>query len=124
MKVKGRRGLALATAYAMAACGPIGGEGAPEKAHVDASSPGAPDASDDTRTPIGIEPPDGEPASSDASHRVAPGGYYVGAAGVFTASGAPHRFHGLNRPSLEWNAAGDHLAQQDFALIRGWKANV
>ena len=123
----GGRGLAIAMVFAIVACGPIGGEGrpaastladgSPSNAPIDASSGG-----DEGRTSIDGSVPD--PVASDASRRVAPGGYFVEGGGIFTAAGAVHRFHGLNRPSLEWNAAGENLSQSDFALIQGWRANV
>ena len=43
---------------------------------------------------------------------------------IYDAHGASHMFHGLDRPSLEWSATGDHLSQADYQLMASWKANV
>src|SRR5579859_6144346 len=121
-----RRNLALAVAFLLVDCGPIGGEAEttarptpPMDASppaVDSSSGGADDSSSIDVTAPNDGPPGSEPVPTDAAHHVAPGGYFVEGATIFTEAGVPHRFHGLNRPSLEWNAAGDHFSQQDFAL--------
>jgi len=55
---------------------------------------------------------------------IAPGGYYVNGNTICTADGRPHLLHGVDRPSLEWQPAGDGLSQADFALMATWKANV
>jgi len=55
---------------------------------------------------------------------VAPGGYYVNGNTVCTMEGRAHTFHGVDRPSLEWNPAGENLALSDFQLMATWKANV
>jgi endoglucanase len=59
-----------------------------------------------------------------ADHRIAPGGYYTDGNKIYDAHGLPHLFHGVDRPSLEWNAAGEQLSAQDFQLMASWKANV
>ena len=58
------------------------------------------------------------------THPVAAGGYYVNGNTVCTSAGAAHLFHGVDRPSLEWSQAGDHLSAADFGLMGSWKANV
>jgi endoglucanase len=58
------------------------------------------------------------------THPVAAGGYYVNGNTVCTAAGVAHLFHGVDRPSLEWSQAGDHLSAADFGLMGAWKANV
>ena len=61
---------------------------------------------------------------SATTKRLAPGGYYVDGNTICTADGHPHLFHGVDRPSLEWQPAGDHLSLADFQLMAGWKANA
>ena len=41
---------------------------------------------------------------------VAPGGYYVNGNTVCTMEGRAHTFHGVDRPSLEWNSAGENIS--------------
>jgi endoglucanase len=60
---------------------------------------------------------------------VAPGGYYTSGATVCTASGTPHLFHGVDRPSLEWDPegefdGGEHIPASDFQAMASWHANV
>jgi hypothetical protein len=55
---------------------------------------------------------------------VAPGGYYVNGNTVCTADGRPHLFHGVDRPSLEWNPAGVNITGYDFQLMTAWNPNV
>jgi hypothetical protein len=55
---------------------------------------------------------------------VAPGGYYVNGNTVCTFDGRAHLFHGVDRPSLEWNSGGQNLSRGDFALMGSWNANV
>ena len=63
------------------------------------------------------------------SSKVAPGGYYTSGATVCTASGSPHLFHGVDRPSLEWDPAGEWnnsspIPRSDFDAMASWHANV
>jgi hypothetical protein len=58
------------------------------------------------------------------AHKMAPGGYYTDGPTIRDAAGNAHLFHGVARPSLEWNPVGEHIAASDFALMAGWKANV
>jgi hypothetical protein len=51
-------------------------------------------------------------------------GYHVQGNTIVGGDGAPHRFHGMSRPSLEWDPAGDHLGLADYQRIAGWGANV
>jgi hypothetical protein len=55
---------------------------------------------------------------------MAPGGYRVVGPKVLDALGNPHVFHGLDRPSLEWSAAGDSLSASDYMTMKTWNANV
>jgi endoglucanase len=52
------------------------------------------------------------------------GGYYTQGNTIYDSNGVPHQFHGIARPSLEWNAQGENLSTADHALIAGWGANV
>jgi endoglucanase len=81
------------------------------------SAPSA--ASNDT--PVAVK---GCTVDGGAQPVTAPNGYYTSGGTVCTAAGAPHLFHGVDRPSLEWNPAGESLSQQDFALMASWGANV
>jgi hypothetical protein len=69
-------------------------------------------------TPTGCSPPSGgKPAT-------APNGYWVNGNTLCTASGRPHLLHGVDRPSLEWNSAGENISPADFALMQTWHVNV
>ncbi|HVV48552.1 MAG TPA: glycoside hydrolase family 5 protein [Polyangia bacterium] len=61
--------------------------------------------------------------TTTAKH-IAQGGYYVNGNTVCTATGNPHLFHGVDRPSLEWSSTGEQLSASDFQLQAGWDANV
>jgi hypothetical protein len=119
----------------LAACGPIGSEGAPRdptgagKAGTGGTggnggnggtggSGGAPtvDAGNDSQTPGDMD--------GRVTPPVAPGGYYVEGPTIYNAQGRPHLFHGLDRPSLEWAWNGDRLSPEDYRLMASWKANV
>jgi len=116
---------ALLAVTAMTACGPIGGQGT-DRPTAPAGAGGAPGLAGGS-SGAGGEAIDGGGSGGgavDPSRRVAPGGYYVEGAGIFDVGGTPHRFRGLSRPSLEWNSTGEHFSQQDFALMKGWNANV
>lgn len=53
------------------------------------------------------------------------GGYYVQGNQVLQESdGAPHRFRGVARPSLEWSRSGEALSLQDYQNMASWGANV
>ncbi len=59
----------------------------------------------------------------------APGGYYTNGATVCSADGTAHLFHGVDRPSLEWDSAGEWsnsegIPRSDFAAMAAWHANV
>jgi endoglucanase len=71
-----------------------------------------------TTTPTGCTATD-----KDVAH-IAPGGYYVNGNTVCTADGRKHLFHGVDRPSLEWQPEGDHLSLADFRLMATWNANA
>jgi hypothetical protein len=60
---------------------------------------------------------------------VAPGGYYVVGPTICDSSGQPHLFHGVDRPSLEWDpfgqgSGGEGIPMSDFAAMAAWNANV
>ena len=78
-------------------------------------APGA-DGGLDGGAKIGCVPP--------AQAHVAPGGYYTSGSTVCTAAGEAHLFHGVDRPSLEFNPKGDHFSQNDFLAMASWNANV
>ena len=59
-----------------------------------------------------------------STKHVAPGGYYVVGNTVCTADGHAHLFHGVDRPSLEWQPDGDHISLSDFQLMASWSANT
>ncbi|HLK37861.1 MAG TPA: cellulase family glycosylhydrolase [Polyangiaceae bacterium] len=107
-----RVGALVALAAVAAACGPLGADGSA----VPGSSNGADAGSQ------GAGPAEGTgPTSTDAA---APGGYSVRGAVVYDSSGNAHRFHGVDRPSLEWSSGGDHLAASDYMRMATWKADV
>lgn len=58
----------------------------------------------------------------------APHGYYTNGTSVCTADGTPHLFHGVARPSLEWDPAGEGdssgIPASDFQAMASWHANV
>src|SRR5271157_5660999 len=60
--------------------------------------------------------PTGCSAEGGAPPQAAPGGYYVNGNTLCTAAGKPHLLHGVDRPSLEWDASGEDLSAADFAL--------
>lgn len=66
----------------------------------------------------------GKKIGCGAPSHVAPNGYYTSGSTVCTAAGQPHLFHGVDRPSLEFLSAGDHLSQADFVAMASWNANV
>jgi aryl-phospho-beta-D-glucosidase BglC (GH1 family) len=60
---------------------------------------------------------------------IAPGGYYTNGATVCTANGTPHLFHGIDRPSLEWDPQGEFansegIPASDFQAMASWHANI
>jgi len=54
----------------------------------------------------------------------APGGFYVVGTQIFDYSGDPIVFHGVARPSLEWQSQGDNLSAVDYGNMALWGANV
>ncbi len=70
-------------------------------------------------------PPSMTGCAPSPTQPVAPGGYYVNGNTVCTGDGRPHIFHGVDRPSLEWDSAGLNITRADFALMSStWNANV
>ncbi len=73
---------------------------------------------------------DGGPGSTSPDARPvvlpprAPGGYVVSGNQILDGQDAPHLFHGVDRPSLEWNPMGEMLSASDYQLMGSWKANV
>lgn len=60
---------------------------------------------------------------------MAPGGYYSNGASVCSADGKAHLFHGVDRPSLEWDPAGEFhngsgIPASDFQAMASWHANI
>jgi hypothetical protein len=101
----------------LAACGPVGTAGSAPAPPGDAGEPDGVAAASEAG-------PSDAAVGGSSTDRMAPGGYSVSGNTIYDASGKPHRFHGVDRPSLEWSAAGDHLSQADYALMAAWKANV
>lgn len=93
--------LAASTALGLAAC--------------DAGDDGT--SSSGTTAATGCTPEGALPAT-------APDGYYVNGNTVCTPQGKPHLLHGVDRPSLEWAAAGQALSAADFQAMGSWHANV
>jgi hypothetical protein len=88
----------------------------------DSSPPGATTSSAPGGGDSGPVTISGCPATPSAP--VAPGGYYVNGNTLCTADGRHHLLHGVDRPSLEWSAYGEHLVPEDFQLMASWNANV
>jgi len=75
-------------------------------------------------TPHGLK---GCAVDASVSSKIAPGGYYTNGASVCTASGRAHLFHGVDRPSLEWDSDGEFYGASprvDFDAMAAWHANV
>jgi hypothetical protein len=105
--------VAFSLALGFAACGPIGSDG---------SSSAGDDASGDDG---GGGPGSNTVQGGSFTDQAAPNGYHVMGNIICDSNGAPHVFHGVDRPSLEWSSIGDHLSQSDYALMAtAWKANV
>jgi endoglucanase len=54
----------------------------------------------------------------------AAGNYTVTGPTIFDATGKPHIFRGVARPSLEWTSSGVQLAEGDYQVMAMWGANV
>jgi aryl-phospho-beta-D-glucosidase BglC (GH1 family) len=80
------------------------------------SGGGGPPSNSGPATPTGC--------TTTAAKHIAPGGYYVNGNTVCTASGQPHLFHGVDRPSMEWTPFGEKISAADFQLMATWKPNV
>src|SRR6476661_6015741 len=127
------RPLACLGAFLVWGCGPIGG------VVVGGDSAGTEDAGAAIDAGAGATPeagPTADAGARDAGSAAdagggqgpapsAPGGYTVSGATIYTRDHVPRLFHGLDRPSLEWSAAGDQLSESDYMKMAGdWKANV
>jgi len=99
----------------IAACGPIGSKA------VAVSEPAPQEITDAEPNPPTAADSEGGAAASGAA---APGGYSVEGPTVYDSNHVAHLFHGVDRPSLEWNSAGEFLSAQDYAAMASWKANV
>jgi hypothetical protein len=60
---------------------------------------------------------------------MAPNGYYVVGPTIYDSNNQPHLFHGVDRPSLEWDPegegeTGEGIPASDFAAMKTWGANV
>jgi endoglucanase len=73
--------------------------------------------------------PRGCSVTTGSAPPVAPGGYYTNGTTVCTAGGVAHLFHGVDRPSMEWDPQGEAndaegIPASDFQNMAGWHANV
>jgi endoglucanase len=57
-------------------------------------------------------------------HLAGPRGFAVRGNRIYGPDGRPFLVRGVDRPSLEWTAAGEHLSLQDFQRMRSWGANT
>jgi hypothetical protein len=78
----------------------------------------------DESAPDTTQPPKPTGCPATPNQPVAPGGYYVNGNSVCTEAGETHLFHGVARPSLEWQSGGERLSAEDLQLIASWNANV
>lgn len=62
--------------------------------------------------------------SSTSTGTAAPGGYSVNGNTIYDEAGNKHVFHGIARPSTEWNPSGENLSKNDFAMQKSWGSNV
>jgi hypothetical protein len=67
--------------------------------------------------------------AATTAHPMAPNGYYVLGPTIYDSNNQPHLFHGVDRPSLEWDpdgegSSGAGIPGQDFAAMKTWNANV
>jgi aryl-phospho-beta-D-glucosidase BglC (GH1 family) len=51
-------------------------------------------------------------------------GYRVEGNKILDANGKARVFRGIARPSLEWDAAGEHVSADDFKRMASWGANI
>lgn len=63
-------------------------------------------------------------SGSSSGGPIAPNGYSVNGNTVFDQNGNKHVFHGVARPSMEWNPKGEMISKSDFQLMKSWGANV
>lgn len=119
------------------ACGPVGssgtsynanGGGPPGGGQADGGGGGGGGPQDASTGPDATTPSvdsGGEPESGGAgTDQLAPGGYHVTGPTIYDSQNRPHMFHGVDRPSLEWNSNGENLSMSDYQLMASWKANV
>ena len=122
--------VALAGLEASSACGPLGpiAPVAESTTSAEAGAAGGAGAEGGTRADppplVDAQSPPGTSGGGSATDQHAPGGYYVDGRTIYTVDHQPHAFHGLDRPSLEWNRTGEQLSAADYALMASWKANV
>lgn len=108
-----------AGATGMASAGATGGSSSASTAGASAGTTGGGTTSSGTTSGTGLDPTD------PSVHFFVPGGYYVDGPNVYDSTGKKHMFHGLDRPSLEWDPNGQDLAADNYAAMRNsWKANI
>jgi hypothetical protein len=100
--------LSLPLFLVAASCGPLGGSAG-------TTTPDMPDATSTSATP---------PMGADGGILRAPGGYYVAGPKVFDINGNEHLFRGLDRPSMEWDAAGNITEADYLNMSQNWNANI
>jgi len=57
-------------------------------------------------------------------HLAGPRGFATSANRILGPNGRAFLVHGVDRPSLEWSATGDHIAAPDFRYMAAWGANT
>lgn len=62
--------------------------------------------------------------SASGIHLAGPRGYATVRNQIIGPDGRPFLVHGVDRPSLEWSATGDHISAQDFRRMAAWGANT
>jgi hypothetical protein len=114
-------GVCMVPAVGMA-CGPLGTDGTvPADGGTGVST--TTDGASQRDAPNGTSGADAS-AGGSTTDQAAPGGYHVQGNTIYDPAGKPHLFHGVDRPSLEWSASGDHLSPADYQRMASWKANV
>lgn len=73
--------------------------------------------------PAPVTPPPAA-VTTVAGHTIAPGGYYTQGNQIFDSSGNVHIFKGLDRPSMEFDPAGQGITRDDVERMKAVGANV
>jgi aryl-phospho-beta-D-glucosidase BglC (GH1 family) len=87
------------------------------------SDPAATGSPGPTTSTTGATGPQGCTVSGAATV-YAPDGYYTNGSQVCRWDGTKHVFHGVDRPSFEWEPTGQDISGADFAAMADWHANV